>query len=150
MENLNDNELQQKVSDFKEVVKTFSELLSTENAALNAYDLDTITALFEKKAKTIGIYRSMIAYFIKNQEALAGLEQSVRNELKEISVRLDNLIKENELLLNTRMETSKNVMNSIINIAKMANNANATSYGAQGKYTPRDNNSNALAINRTL
>ena len=41
-------------------------------------------------------------------------------------------------------------MNTIINIAKVTNNRNATSYGAQGRYSPLDNSKNALAINRTL
>ena len=73
-----------------------------------------------------------------------------RQEMKEISTRLDELIKTNEQLLKTRMETSKNVMDTIVNIAKVSNNINATSYGAQGRYSPLDNSKNALAVNRTL
>jgi hypothetical protein len=48
------------------------------------------------------------------------------------------------------MEAGKKVMDSFINIAKVANNTFATSYGAQGRYTPLDTNHNALAFNRTL
>ncbi len=139
-----------KVNDFKEVVRGFSEILAAENKALQEYDTDAVSQLYEKKSKIIAAYRSMVAYFIKHQEELSTLEEAERIELKSISVNLDNLIKENEQLLKTHMETSQNVMNTIINIAKMTNNSNATSYGAQGRYSPLDNNKNALAINRTL
>lgn len=44
----------------------------------------------------------------------------------------------------------QNVMDTIVNIAKVSNNINATSYGAQGRYSPLDNSKNALAVNRTL
>ena len=92
----------------------------------------------------------MSAYFIKNHEALEQLPKADKKDLREASLRLDELIRENELLLKTRMEASRNVMNTIINIAKVTNNRNATSYGAQGRYSPLDNSKNALAINRTL
>ena len=78
------------------------------------------------------------------------LDDEKKKELKSVSQELDALLKENDLLLKTRMETSKNVMNTIINIAKVTNNRNATSYGSQGRYSPLDNNKNALAVNRTL
>ncbi len=139
-----------KISDFKEIVRGFSEILQAENKALIEYDMETIGLLYEKKAKIITAYRSMVAYFIKHQEELSAVEEAERIELKSISIRLDELIKENEELLKAHMETSQNVMNTIINIAKMTNNSNATSYGAQGRYSPLDNNKNALAVNRTL
>ena len=41
-------------------------------------------------------------------------------------------------------------MDTIVNIAKVSNNINATSYGAQGRYSPLDNSNSALAVNRTL
>ena len=92
----------------------------------------------------------MSAFFIKNQKYLAEIDAELRDELKEASLELDTLLKENELLLKAKMETSKKVMDTIINIAKVTNNRNATSYGAHGNYSPLDNNKNALAINRTL
>ena len=142
--------ISEKIAYFKEVVQSFIELLMQENQALNAFDYVAVSNLYEQKAKTVSVYRGLIAYFIKNQNELNLEPIEVRNELKELSQQLDGLLKENDMLLKTRMETSKTVMDSIVKIAKVTNNANATSYGAQGKYTPLDNNSNALAINRTL
>lgn len=151
MENTAENKLiSEKITYFKEVVQSFIELLTQENQALNAFDYVAVSNLYEQKAKTVSVYRGLIAYFIKNQNELNLEPVEVRNELKELSQQLDGLLKENDMLLKTRMETSKTVMDSIVKIAKVTNNANATSYGAQGKYTPLDNNSNALAINRTL
>lgn len=150
MENTTIQELEAKVRDYQDVLKTFGDLLEQENAALENYDIETVSSLYERKAKMVAAYRTMTAYFIKNQEALAALEAAKREALRASAQNLDSLIKKNETLLKTRMETSQNVMDTIINIAKITNNSNATSYGAQGRYSPLDNNKNALAINRTL
>ena len=112
--------------------------------------LAKVSELYEQKSKTVTAYRNMVAYFIKNQESLKALPEADRNNLRDISQQLDELIRKNDILLKTKMQTNKMVMDSIVNIAKVTNNANSTSYGSQGKYSPLDNNSNALTVNRTL
>ena len=121
-----------------------------ENEALRKFDVEAVSNLYEQKSKTVSAYRSMSAFFIKNQKYLAEIDTELKDSLKDASLELDALLKENELLLKAKMETSKKVMDTIINIAKVTNNRNATSYGAHGNYSPLDNNKNALAINRTL
>ena len=150
MENQEQNIFASKVNDFKEIVGSFATLLQSENEALEKFDLDKVGELYEQKTKTVTAYRNMVAYFIKNQESLKQLPESERDNLRDISQNLDALIRKNDMLLKTKMQTNKVVMDSIINIAKVTNNANSTSYGAQGKYSPLDNNSNALTVNRTL
>lgn len=150
MEEAQSIDISAKLNDYKEIVKSFSELLTQENAALEKFDVEAVSGLYERKTKTVIAYRSMVAFLIKNQDALAALEKAQKEELRDMSSKLEELIHENEKLLKTRMETSQNVMNTIVNVAKMTNNSNATSYGAQGRYSPLDNNKNALAVNRTL
>ena len=150
MEHQDPNILAAKVSDFKEIVSSFSQLLQAENEALEKFDLAKVSELYEQKSKTVTAYRNMVAYFIKNQESLKALPEADRNNLRDISQQLDELIRKNDILLKTKMQTNKMVMDSIVNIAKVTNNANSTSYGSQGKYSPLDNNSNALTVNRTL
>lgn len=150
MENLSVKEINNKVADLLDVIDGFAEILELENEALEKYNTESVGKLYEQKIKAVSAYRSLSAFFIKNQEYLQVADVELKNELKEASSDLDELLKENELLLKTRMETSKNVMNTIINIAKVTNKSNATSYGAHGNYSPLDNNKNALAINRTL
>ena len=150
MEKFDLEEINNKVADLLDVIDNFIEILEVENAALKSFDVEKVSSLFDQKSKTVSAYRSMSAYFIKNSDYLSQLEADLKQELKEESEVLDSLLKENELLLKTRMETSKNVMNTIINIAKVTNNCNATSYGSRGSYSPMDNNKNARAINRTL
>ena len=104
---------------------------------------------FINVAKTVS-HRGKISISKKLRDEAKAENDRLKKELKEASHDLDELLKDNELLLKTRMETSKNVMNTIINIAKVTNKSNATSYGAHGNYSPLDNNKNALAINRTL
>ncbi len=150
MEMTENTEMMKKLQDYREIINSFAALLVSENEALVKYDLDSVSALYAQKVKTVSVYRSLVAFFIKNQDFLNQMSTEEKTSLKEETQRLDNLLQENDRLLKTRMQTSKNVMDSIVNIAKVTNNANATSYGAQGKYTPLDNSHNALAINRTL
>ena len=150
MENEAQNILASKVNDFKEVVQSFSELLIMENEALESSKLEIVSSLYEQKSKTVTVYRNMVAYFIQNQDKLNALSEDEKNNLRNISKKLDDLIHKNDLLLKTKMQANKIVMDSIVSIAKITNNANATSYGSKGKYSPLDNNSNALTVNRTL
>lgn len=150
MENEKQNIPASKVNDFKEVVRSFSELLIAENEALENSKLEVVSNLYEQKSKTVTVYRNMVAYFIQNQDKLNSLPEEEKNHLRDVSKKLDELIHKNDLLLKTKMQANKIVMDSIVNIAKITNNANATSYGNKGKYSPLDNNSNALTVNRTL
>ena len=144
------NEILAKIDIMKQIVTGFIDVVTKENVALKVNDVKTVKALYEQKLKTISAYRSMSAYFIKNSELVSSFNDNSKDELKELSKELDACLKTNELLLKTRMEAGKKVMDSFINIAKVTNNTFATSYGSQGKYTPLDNNHNALAFNRTL
>lgn len=150
MENISQQEIQNKIEDYKAIIDNFSALLREENKALNEFNVEVVAQLFEKKAQIVGVYRGLVAYFIKNREYLEKLSAEEKQALKVNSQDLDALLQENDKLLKTRMETSKSVMDSIVNIAKVTNKANATSYSAGGNYTPLDNTKNALAINRTL
>ncbi len=151
MENMTDKDiLQNKVSDFCEIIGSFSELLKAENAALEAYDVKKVSELYQQKVQLVTAYRNMTAFFIKNQEHLKDIEPEARTTLKTAATDLDALLKDNEQLLKAKMQTSKMVMDTVVNLVKMNNNTNSTSYGSQGKYSPLDNNSNALSINRTL
>ncbi len=150
MENEVQNILASKLNDFKEVVRSFSELLTIENEALETSKLEVVSSLYEQKSKTVTVYRNMVAYFIQNQEKLSEISSDEKENLRDISQKLDKLIRQNDMLLKTKMQANKIVMDSIVSIAKVTNNANATSYGSKGKYSPLDNNSNALTVNRTL
>ena len=150
MEEIQITEILAKIDIMKQVVTGFIDVVSKENNALKINDIKTIKSLYEQKLKTIAAYRSMSAYFIKNSKIISSFEHQSKTELKDLSKELDAHLKVNELLLKTRMEAGKKVMDTFINIAKVANNTFATSYGSQGRYTPLDNNHNALAFNRTL
>ena len=150
MEELQAKEIAEKIELMKQIVSGFTEVISKENEALKNSKAEEVKVLYEQKVKTVAAYRSLSAFFIKNRAAVAAFEGKEKEELKELSVVLDKALKTNELLLKTRMEAGQKVMDTIINIAKKTNKSNATSYGAQGNYTPLDNNYNALAFNRTL
>ena len=70
--------------------------------------------------------------------------------LRDEALKLDELQHENSKLLQTRMQVSQTIMDSIVNLAKARTSTYSTSYGSQGKYSPLDNSKNAMTINRTL
>ena len=146
----NNNDIMTKVDDYIDVIETFCDVLSEENLALDAYDMKKVEALYERKTKIVSAYRALVAFFIKNSKALEELEDDIRIDLKEKSEQLDELLRENDLLLKTRMETSKSIMETIVNLAKITSNENSTSYGAAGNYSAPNSAKNAIAINRTL
>ena len=150
MEELQIKEILDKLEMMKEIVTTFINVIGEENTALKNNDVKAVKGLFEQKIKVVAAYRSMSAFFIKHREAIARFNGAEKDELKNLSLKLNDMLKTNELLLKTQMEAGKKVMDTFINIAKTTNNSNATSYGAGGNYTPLDNNRNALAYNRTL
>ena len=143
-------EMQKKISDYQEILLTFAELLQEENQALRDYNVVRVSEMYEQKAQIVSVYRNLVAYFIKNQHALASMDDEAKATLKQNSLKLDELLRENDLLLKTRMETSKSGIGSIVNVAKMTSKSNSTSYGAQGQFNQPDNQHSAIAVNRTL
>ena len=150
MENLSTQEILDKIEMMKQIVYGFTEVLKKENEALKTGDDQTVKVLYEQKINTVAAYRSLTAFFIKNHQQIKDFNGPDKDELKNLSVDLDKVLKTNEILLKARMEAGKKVMDTFINIAKAKNNSYATSYGAKGNYSPLDNNRNALAFNRTL
>ncbi len=143
-------EIKNKITDYQEIIKGFISLLETENQALRDYDIELVGRLYEQKNKTVGAYRSTVAFFIKHQDCLATLPEAERNALKELSLKLDTLMKENDSLLKSKMETSRSIMESIVRLAKITNKNNATSYQAGGGYAKVDNTRSSIVVNRTL
>ncbi|MGN0914343.1 MAG: hypothetical protein ACI4OW_05570, partial [Alphaproteobacteria bacterium] len=73
---IQNEDFNRKIADYKEIINSFSDLLSIENEALRNYDTDAVTALYEQKTKIVTVYRNLVAYFIKNQEVLKALEET--------------------------------------------------------------------------
>lgn len=143
-------EIQNKINDYQDIINGFISLLEEENQALRAYNIEAVGQLYERKSKTVGAYRSIVAFFIKHQDYLSSITDEHRAQLKELSLKLNALMKENDTLLKSKMETSQSIMESIVRLAKITNKNNSTSYGAGGSYSKVDNTQSSIAVNRTL
>ena len=150
MENLDEKEIAAKIEMMLSIVTSFTEVVATENNALKSGDIKKVKSIYEQKIKTVAAYRSLCAYFIKNRDIIKEYHSDAKENLQQASAKLDEELKQNEMLLKTRMEAAKTVMSTFINIAKKTNAAKASSYGARGAYTPLANSHNALAFNRTM
>lgn len=143
-------DIRKKLDDYKEIIIRFADLLRKENQALSEYDTFGVSEMYEQKAQIVTVYRSLVAFFLKNQQILQTLLPEEKQQLRENTQQLDELMQKNKILLQTRMETSKSVIGSIVNAAKMMSNTNSTAYGARGNYSPINTHDSAIAINRTL
>ena len=150
MENTEITDLARKIEDYNEVIVSFADVLRRENIALQAFDVDAVSALFEQKSRLSLAYRAMVSFFIKHQEELKTVATEAKERLKKNSIELEKLFRDNDLLLKTRMEASRTVVGAIVDATKMAVEAQATSYGAQGTYARLSSRNSAMAINRTL
>ena len=65
---LTTEEIQNKINDYQDIINGFISLLEEENQALRAYNIEAVGQLYERKSKTVGAYRSIVAFFIKHQD----------------------------------------------------------------------------------
>ena len=147
---LTTEEIQNKINDYQDIINGFISLLEEENQALRAYNIEAVGQLYERKSKTVGAYRSIVAFFIKHQDYLSSITDEHRAQLKELSLKLDALMKENDTLLKSKMETSQSIKESIVRLAKITNKNNSTTNGEGGSYSKVDNTQSSIAVNRTL
>ncbi|MFV0626935.1 MAG: hypothetical protein ACK5N8_06280 [Alphaproteobacteria bacterium] len=138
------------IENYKKVVLSLSEILEEENQFLAEYKMKEAKALLNAKEEAVGSYRSLVAYFIKNPHELEKMDSKERAKVKEMSFKLDHLLHENDLIIKTRMETSKSVMDSIVNLIKISNVSNSTSYGSHGTMAPLEKGQNSISVNQTL
>ena len=78
-------EINDKIANLLDVIDEFIDLVDAENNALQAYNVEVVGSLYEKKTKIVAAYRSMSAFFIKNQKYLAEADVELKQELKEAS-----------------------------------------------------------------
>ena len=107
MERLQTQEILDKIEMMKQIVIGFTDVISKENDALKVGDDQTVKVLYEQKLKTVAAYRSLTAFFIKNRAQIAEFVGEAKDELKELSINLDKVLKMNEMLLKVRMEAGK-------------------------------------------
>ncbi|MDD4556579.1 MAG: hypothetical protein PHE89_04560 [Alphaproteobacteria bacterium] len=138
------------IENYKNVVLDLSEILEEENAFLTEYKMKEAKNLLKAKEEAVIAYRSVVAYLIKNPQELEQMSVHEKTKIKEISFHLDDLLKENDIIIKTRMETSKSVMDSIVNLIKISNVSNSTSYGSHGTMSPLEKGQNSIALNQTL
>jgi len=152
MENNTENTAQkvQKIADIIDIVYNFIDLLEEENEAIEDGNMDIVKELSDQKIHIANIYRSHVAYVIKNRDYVKELESEEKDELKEASLQLDELIKENAKLLEVKMNVTESVIDTIVNYSKKHNELNSTSYSSKGHFSEQDNNKNAISINKEL
>ena len=96
-------DITKKIQDFSDVVAQFSDLLDEENGALRCFDMNKVSKLYAKKTQIVTSYRNLTAFLIKNRNELNSLSEEIRSNIKNSSLALDAKLKENDLLLKTRM-----------------------------------------------
>lgn len=109
------------------------DLLTYENEALAARDMEAIQQLADNKLALVRIYEEAVVPLSEDPKLVDTLEDEQRAELKALGLRLHELVTENANRLNAAMEATRLV---IENIAAAARNtaAPSVSYNKKGSF----------------
>jgi len=110
-----------RVSDVIAALSHLADVLARENRALRDHDRAALKELTEEKATAARAYEAKVEAMKDAGEALAGIDDDLRQRLAGIGERATGLMIENERLLRIAMETGRHLMEAIVNAAKDMN-----------------------------
>src|SRR4051812_28541804 len=109
------------------VASRLTALLQRENDCLHKFDVRGIAALHEEKQALTRAYCLKVHELKKEPQALAAVTEAVREEIKKVMARFDEVVKLNERALRATREANDRVLAAIVDAANVQQPA-ATGY----------------------
>ena len=126
--------LRAQVQEILSVMTAFSALLSRETEALKKADFKTVDALQADKKLFAKQYEAKITSLANYRQELPNLELSVREKLIKERIRFNQILDENMKALDTAQNSTKRLINRILEAARMAVvEQKQTNYSSGGK-----------------
>ncbi len=113
------------------ITSDLTTLMERENTALNLRDADGVKALAQEKNALSRAYLAHVRELSKDPEAIAQMDESLRERLLGIGENIRGLMEENSKLLQVAIETNRRVVDVIAEAAKEAH-PRAGTYSANG------------------
>ena len=142
-----------RVNDLIFIAGRLDELLERENAALERHDADSVGDLLDEKRKLVRAYEIRLRGFEEDPASLKEVDETTRDELADLGTRLTEQMEQNARMLEVAVETSRAVVDSIVEGAK-AQQSGATTYTsgatAAAERTRPGARGAALTVDQTL
>jgi flagellar biosynthesis/type III secretory pathway chaperone len=135
-----------------DVAKRLCAVLAKENEALAARRAKEVEALIEEKTTLTRVYEQNMQALAQAPDLVARAEPEVREELKGIALRLDELVKVNGRVLKASLEANQRVLKAVIEAAKRRETKNAI-YDKAGSVSVgrrKGLQTVSVSVNRTL
>jgi hypothetical protein len=138
------------MSAMMEAIRIYEDLLTEENAALRAGDSKTVAALLDRKMGATRLYQDRLRTVLGDGEATRALAPEQRAQVVSIVRSLEELAKENTILLKANMGAIEQLF-EVINTAARKMRKREVAYSQAGVIRDFHQASNtSLAYNHTV
>jgi len=135
-----------RLRDLVAVIGRLIVVMDKETALLRAMRSDQIGDLQAEKTRLAGLYVGMVKDVRKHPELLAALDQAVRGELTEATLRFEQAAADNERAINAARAANERVLKAIV--AAVNTRRSVGTYGKTGAIAdaPRPQRAQVLSI----
>ncbi|NVJ90043.1 MAG: hypothetical protein HWE34_00200 [Methylocystaceae bacterium] len=142
-------DMNERVNDLIYVCKRMCEILTIENTALEDKNAYAMKATLEEKDKLSRFYERHTRAIAKDREGYKSVNEDLRDELKELSQELDELVQKNSALLKMQMQISQRIITKFAEVAKKIT-PHSGAYSDDANIGPRGETATPLSLNETL
>lgn len=121
-----------KFDELVSIASRLTALLERENDCLAKFDVRGITGLHEEKQALTQTYCLRVHELKKDPEAIAAVTATVRDEVKKVMARFDEVVKLNERALKATREANDRVLAAIIDAANKQQPQQVAGYSRSG------------------
>lgn len=107
------------------------ELLSFENQALSAHDVQSVREIAENKQALARIYEQAVQPMAEDPSLVDALEPEQRQELAELGQLLKEIVEKNAMLLKAEVAACESLMSAMVSAVKQ-NSTKTMTYGKSG------------------
>jgi hypothetical protein len=135
-----------RLRDLVAVIGRLIAVMDKETGLLRAMRADQIGELQAEKTRLAGLYVGMVKDMRKHPELLAAVDQAVRGELTEATLRFETVAAENERAINAARAANERVLKAIV--AAVNSKRSVGTYGNTGALAeaPRPQRAQVLSI----
>lgn len=126
-----------------------TQLLEKENQALKDHRHDEVRTLFEEKDKLTRAWESRMKSVVDHAGLLADTDPDLREHLQLLGHKVDAMISENALLLQTAIRAGKILLDNIAKAVRSVSNG-SMSYSTRGTYGPGARKAAARGVSVSL
>ena len=138
-----------RMADLINVTKRLIDVLEREHELLSDRRHSELSGLLDEK-ETIGrVYQARVMGLQENPEQLEGVNEDARAELKELAVKVDDLIRRNARMLEAAMFASKRIVDLVAEALRDTANAAGT-YSKGGQSYRKTNKTRAATQFRLI